>query len=307
VKDTRSPALHLEGANPMQLECGVDTYSEPGVSADDACYGNLSEAITVTNSVNPTVEGGYTVNYSVVDPAENAAISTRLVNVKDTRKPQITLLGPVPSDTIRIRCDRNAPAWVDPGATASDACYGNLTPQIAKHGGVDTRNPGSYHVIYDVTDGAGLSDSKDRTVNVVMDPPQIVVRPSAELWPPNHTMKAFRLSDCAVVNVTCGPPLNLDQNGHITRIYSDELEDARGGGDGATLGDIVITGPSSFQLRGERQGGSTGRAYGVDFDVWDNSGAVVGHGFCRFLVPHDGSGRPVTDEGPSAGYVVYPR
>lgn len=148
---------------------------------------------------------------------------------------------------------------------------------------------------------AGTSDGDD----VVSEPVQIIVRPSAELWPPNHTMRAFRLSDCAVVNATSGLPINLDQNGRITYIYSDEPEDAHGGGDGDTLQDIVITGPSSFQLRGESEGGGTGRAYGVNFDVRDNSGVPVGHGFCRFLVPRDGSGRPVTDEGPSAGYTVY--
>lgn len=308
VKDRLAPAITLAGqgatpSDPMTLECGADTYSEPGASVDDACYGNLSESLTITNSVNTAIEGDYTVNYSVADPAQNAATAPRFVKVKDTRRPTIILLGG--GDTVRIRCDKAAPPWVDPGAVATDSCYGDLSSQIIKHGTVDTRTPGSYQIVYEVTDGAGLITTVTRTVNVVADPPQIVARPSPELWPPDHGMRSFRLSDCAAVTVTCGPSLDLDQNGRITRLSSDEPEDAWGSGDGDTLEDIVISGPSSFQLRSERQGGGTGRAYGVDFDVLDNSGATLNYGFCRFLVPHDGSGSPVTDEGPSSGYTVY--
>jgi hypothetical protein len=303
VFDSLPPSVELLGDAAPVLECGVDPYVEAGATAVDVCYGDITSRLVRTGLVNPHAEGLYEIDYSAMDLAGNLSnVARRQVRVHDTRSPKLQLEGANP---MQLECDRNAPPWVDPGAVATDSCSGDLTAQIVKHGTVDTRNPGVYPVVYDVTDGAGLSDSKTRTVHVVMDPPQIIVRPSAELWPPNHHMYSFRLSDCAAVNVTCGPPLNLDQNGRITQIYSDEPED--GLGDGDTAQDIVITGPSSFQLRGERQGGGTGRAYGVDFDVRDNSGATVGHGFCRFLVPHDGSGRPVIDEGPSAGYTVSAR
>ena len=130
------------------------------------------------------------------------------------------------------------------------------------------------------------------------------VKSPREIWPPNHKMLNFSLSECAVVQNPCGGPVDIDAVGTITSIYSDELEDASGNGDGHTTGDIVITGNSTFQLRAERQGKGNGRVYGVNFKVTDSSGAEQ-TATCKFVVPHDQSGRGATDDGAAAGYTVF--
>ena len=66
----------------------------------------------------------------------------------------------------------------------------------------------------------------------------------------------------------------------------------------------MILGPSSFQLRAEREARGNGRVYGVNFTVPDGSGNTV-NASCRFTVPHDQSGAPAVDNGPSGGYTVY--
>jgi len=304
VHDTLKPRMTIEGQNPRRLECGVEPYDEQGISADDACFGNISEDIVAdSSSVNYQVEGTYSVNYSVADGAGNSETAVRTVNVDDALYPDLILNG---GENVRVECNKLAPPWLDPGYVATDACYGNLTSQVQKSGTVNTAYPNRYPITYSVTDGAGLTTTKTRNVDVYAPPPIIIVRPTANLWPPNHQMYSFTLSDCATVRTQCADSIDLNRRGEIISIYSDEPEDARGGGDGSTDNDIVITGPASFQIRGERQGGSNGRAYGINFRVRDATGNEAARGFCRYVIHHDSSARrEAIDDGPEVGYTVY--
>jgi hypothetical protein len=300
VADTRAPVLALNGAASMQLECGVGQYTEAGAVASDVCGGNLSGAIVKSGTVNAAAPGSYEVSYQVADASGNAASAVRSVSVNDTLAPAIALNG---AASMKLPVGGT---FVDPGATATDACSGNLTGAIVKKGSVNTAVAGTYTLIYSVLDAAGLSASVTRTVTVEQAPQSctsVSVKSPREIWPPNHKMWSFNLSECAVVQNPCGAPVDINVVGTITSIYSDEVEDANGNGDGHTLEDIVITGKSSFQLRAERQGKSNGRVYGVNFKVTDSSGAVQ-TATCKFVVPHDQSGRGATDDGAAAGYTV---
>lgn len=42
VTDTQPPLLTLNGGDTVALECGIDTYTDPGVTASDVCAGDLS-------------------------------------------------------------------------------------------------------------------------------------------------------------------------------------------------------------------------------------------------------------------------
>lgn len=161
---------------------------------------------------------------------------------------------------------------------------------------------GSRDVTLVVSDGR-KSDTCTAPVTVRDCEPPVITTFQVELWPPNHKMHSFTLSSCATAIDTCEGTIDVNAAGTITTIYSDEPEDVKGNGDGNTTGDIVITGPNSFSLRAERQGGSNGRVYGVNFRVSDTAGNVAS-GTCRFVVPHDQSGRPTVDDGPGKGYTV---
>jgi hypothetical protein len=306
VTDTLAPSLTLNGSSTVALECGVGSYTEAGATAVDACAGNLTSAIVTSGSVNTAASGTYTKSYSVTDASGNVASAARTVNVTDTRAPAISLVG---SATMSVN---RGSAFVDPGATATDSCSGNLTSAIVRTGTVNTSVAGTYTLTYSVTDGAGLRSSVTRTVTVVGTTcnTTVTVKPVQQIWPPNHSYQSFTLSDCAVVTTNCGPGGDgghntaMDEMGTILSIYSDEVEDAQGNGDGSTLNDIVITGPSSFKVRAERQGKGNGRFYGVTFRVTD-SGGNTQTATCKLVVPHDQSGRGAVDDGAAAGYTVY--
>ena len=162
----------------------------------------------------------------------------------------------------------------------------------------------SCSVFLTVDDGIE-SDSCESTVTVTdTTPPTIRTHGLVRLWPPNHEYHVLSLSDCAVLEDSCAGPLDLDLAGTIVSISSDEPEDVKGGGDGNTTDDIVITGTSSFMLRSERQGGGNGRIYTVRFTARDSEGNM-NRDACRIGVPHDRSGaRPVND-GAAAGYTGH--
>jgi len=149
-------------------------------------------------------------------------------------------------------------------------------------------------------DDVVVSEAGDTT------PPAVEVGEMTELWPPNHKYHTFNLSDIVLsVGDDIDGELDIDESCVILSIYSDEPEDVIGKGDGNTVDDIVILGPSSFKVRSERQGTGNGRVYGITFEVSDSFGnsttATVFLG-----VPHDKSGkRDIVDDGSAAGYTVY--
>jgi hypothetical protein len=92
----------------------------------------------------------------------------------------------------------------------------------------------------------------------------------AVLWPPAHQLVEVSVS--MTVFDQCG-------QGTVTRlasVTSDEPDDAPGGGDGRTAGDIrgaSIGAPdTSVTLRAERDGKGAGRHYTLTYTATDDSG-----------------------------------
>lgn len=299
VRDTKAPVVTVRGEANMTLECGVDTYTEPGATAYDACQGDMTAQLnTYGNGANAAAVGTYSIQYGVWDASGNTTMALRTVKVQDTRPPMLALVGP---PVVQHECASGA--YVDAGATASDACYGNLTQSVATSGWVNAWTRGSYTLTYNVQDSTLLkAEPLTRTVQVVDTLPPSIEYREVTVSPADQALRSFSLADCVTANDTCDG-YALVNNGLIRSIYSDEPEDAEGSTDGNTGGDIVITGRSTFQVRAERQSDGDGRVYGVAFELRDQSGNVRA-GLCRIRVPAN-SLSPATDSGPSTGYTVF--
>ena len=80
--DTAAPTLTLKGLPTVELTVGAP-YEELGATATDAADGDITGRVVISNPVNATVVGGYTVTYSVADSSGNAATPvTRSVQVR---------------------------------------------------------------------------------------------------------------------------------------------------------------------------------------------------------------------------------
>jgi hypothetical protein len=176
---TTQTALVLNGDSTMQLECGVDTWVDPGASATDMCGSPLhvlkfnsgdDDEDGIPGEQDPddygpgpdtSAEGTYSVQYMAIDVTGYTVSAIRSVRVEDTRAPTLSLRGPA---QMTHTCGSQ---WVDPGVDARDACYGDVSPTVQRSGYVNGWVPGTYTVVYSVTDSGGNSAPPvTRTVQV---------------------------------------------------------------------------------------------------------------------------------------------
>lgn len=75
-----APEITVLGSNPFTIRRGV-AYNDPGATAVDNVDGDLTAEIEVTNDVDTSRIGVYTVTYTVSDAAGNTAVATRTVRV----------------------------------------------------------------------------------------------------------------------------------------------------------------------------------------------------------------------------------
>jgi outer membrane protein OmpA-like peptidoglycan-associated protein len=239
VNDNAPPSLVLLGSGTQSVECGT-SWHDPGATANDACFGDLTASITREGSVHPGVTGSYPLTYRVTDPAGLSAEPVhRTVNVNDTLAPAITVLGPL---TQSVQC--NHLPYEDPGATAADQCAGNLTGAIVRTGSVNTGAAGSYTLSYRVADPSGnqTTAAESRTVTVVDD-----LAPTISLNGPansTHECGSPYNDPGATANDVCGGNLtaNLQRSGAVN-----------GGTPGSyTLG-YTVTDPSGLMASTQRQ------------------------------------------------------
>jgi hypothetical protein len=169
--EVQGPTLILHGSSEMTLECGADTWSDPGAEAWDVSCTPLEVHLYNTGSdtygpgPTPSAEGTYSVQYIAWNAAGTTASAIRTVTVDDRQPPTLTLNG---AEHMTHTCGSQ---WVDPGVVATDACYGDVTATVKTTGEVNGWVAGTYTVVYEVTDSGGNSAPPvTRTVDVVNCP-----------------------------------------------------------------------------------------------------------------------------------------
>ncbi|WP_181675809.1 immunoglobulin-like domain-containing protein [Listeria rustica] len=134
-----------------------------GVTATDAEDGDLTDAVVVTaNDVDTTKSGTYHVTYSVTDSDGNEVTKTITVTVQEP-----------PIITGEANTRLNPDSTFDPMSTiqATDAEDGDLTDQVViTSNDVDTSKPGTYQVVYSVTDSDANTTEFTRSVVVTEVP-----------------------------------------------------------------------------------------------------------------------------------------
>lgn len=152
VVDTLSPVIELVHDAEAYTVPG-DVYAEEGFTAFDGYDGDLTDKVVKE-------ERDGKVYYSVSDLSGNVATAEREINYYDPYPPEIFLLG----DTdVTLTVGDN---YSEAGYTATDNVDGDLSDLVAVEGSVDTETPGTYTVVYTVTDSYNNSCVAVRTVSV---------------------------------------------------------------------------------------------------------------------------------------------
>jgi len=165
ISDNTPPSVVRVGPATVTQACGTP-FLDLGATATDACDGTLSVVVETELDLEET--GTYTVTYRATDSAGHTATATRTVIVEDTRGPEITMLGGSP---LALECGT---PYVEPGATALDACDGQEAEVSIVANTVNATTPGTYSVTYQATDLGGAVSVITREVVVAdTDAPSI--------------------------------------------------------------------------------------------------------------------------------------
>ena len=152
------------GLNPRKIQVGTAFDPLKGVKATDREDGDLTSKIKISGTVNTSVVGEYTLEYSVADSKGAVTTVKRVITV--TNEPVINSK-PVITGAETKEVIVGIPFDVLEGIKATDSEDGDLTSTIKVTGTVDYNKVGSYKVTYSVTDTDGATTTVSIVINVV--------------------------------------------------------------------------------------------------------------------------------------------
>ncbi len=158
--DTVPPVITLKGADTVTIML-YQNYVDSGATAYDVHDGVV--AVTKIDSVDVLNIGYFRIWYYAKDAAGNNAIpKKRVVRVKDTIPPVITLRGP----KLIFICDTLSTAYTDSGYTVSDNYNKNSVTVSIDFSNLNLRKIGRYIVTFMATDASGNFSVDTRVVKV---------------------------------------------------------------------------------------------------------------------------------------------
>jgi hypothetical protein len=149
---------------------------------------------------------------------------------------------------------------------------------------------GEHAITLRVRDGPGARRTDSLVVSVVdtVAPVLSMDLEPEELWPPNHRL--VEVSATVAAADLCSTPAAV-----LESVTSSEPDDAPGGEDGATAGDVQGADPGTadfgMELRAERSGAGPGRTYEVTYRATDGAGNAT-TATAAVQVPHDQGAGP---------------
>ena len=201
--DTVPPVITMNGGTPITITVG-SSYIDAGATAYDAVSGTTT-VTEIFNDVNTSATGTYSIVYSSIDAALNAATTSRTINViptaQDNIAPVITITGGTPT-TIVV-----GGTYTDAGATALDNVDGVVTATTTSNN-VDPLTIGTYTVAYSAIDAALNNATAVRDVNVVAASSSDIISPA--------------------ITITGGTPITLIVGGSYTDAGATALDDVDG-------------------------------------------------------------------------------
>ncbi|WP_395849825.1 kelch repeat-containing protein [Cystobacter fuscus] len=146
----------------QHAECvdGGATVAVPANASDNCGVPQLSGPGPTRYALGKT-----SVTQTASDDSGNRVSCTSTVTIQDTLAPTILLHGQNP---LTISCGKAT--YVESGASAHDACFGDLADPLLPSGSVNTRVPGSYSLAYSAVDPLGHVGTAYRVVQVLDNP-----------------------------------------------------------------------------------------------------------------------------------------
>lgn len=146
-------SITANGTAPLDIQWSLDGSPLPGAT---------NSSLTLTNVLSPNHLVAVMVTNLYASTTSNAALT-----ILDTRAPTVTLTGS------SLMTSELGAAFIDPGATATDACAGSVAVTVT--GSVNTAATGTNTLTYRADDGSGNTNTALRTVVVRDTTPPVIV------------------------------------------------------------------------------------------------------------------------------------
>ncbi|MEX0331595.1 MAG: immunoglobulin-like domain-containing protein [Puniceicoccaceae bacterium] len=231
VVDTTDPVVTLNGSALVTLQCGVDTFSDPGATALDDCEGALDVGLPVRTDLELLTENSvetYRLTYSVTDSSGNTGSASRVVDVIDTVAPSISLNQP---DYGTIVC--GVDSYVEYGASATDNCQTSISVGAPIRTDLPLASVDSfetYLLTYTATDATGNAASVSRTVDIIDNSAPTFTSVPADSQPLTDAGYCFATVEFeAVATDTCDTDLTITYDILPNEAYPDGLNGIQSG------------------------------------------------------------------------------
>ncbi len=159
VKNNKNYTFELVGPSEINISLN-DKYIEIGYLARDIKNNNLSNLVSVEGNVDTTKEGSYNIKYTLSIGNKEVSIN-RIVNVVKTNDLLTLILKGNKNVSIK-----SSELYQEEGYSAVDSEEGDLNGSVKISNNIDYSTPGTYTIIYYVTNSKGITKVAYRNVNI---------------------------------------------------------------------------------------------------------------------------------------------
>lgn len=137
-----------------------DTYIDIGYMARDKDGNNIANLVSVDGGVDTTKIGSYKVTYTLTRNNKDITIERRVNVVKTNDLLTLILKG---NKTVNLK---TANIYEEEGYSAVDSVEGDLNNSVKIANYVDYSTPGTYTIVYYVTNNKNITKVAYRTINI---------------------------------------------------------------------------------------------------------------------------------------------
>lgn len=158
-KKNNKYTFKLEGPSEINVSLN-DSYVDIGYIARDEDNNNIANLVNVSGNVDTTKVGTYKVVYVLTINGKNVTLERKVNVVKTDQLLTLMLNG---SKNVTVRSND---IYEEEGYSAADSVEGDLNGivQIANY--IDYSTPGTYTIVYYVTNSKNITKAVYRTINI---------------------------------------------------------------------------------------------------------------------------------------------
>lgn len=159
VKNNKNYTFELVGPSEINISLN-DKYIEIGYLARDINNNDLSNLVSVEGNVDTTNVGSYNIRYTLSIGNKEVSIN-RVVNVVKTNDLLTLILKGNKNVSIK-----SSELYQEEGYSAVDSEEGDLNNSVKIFNNIDYSTPGTYTIVYYVTNSKGITKIAYRNVNI---------------------------------------------------------------------------------------------------------------------------------------------